>query len=604
MGMIMGMFTREMGFGDSASEAEQLDRPRSALDDLRLAVERAEDAGLEEELLDHMRARLSEVEEELRKELAITVRGAVDGSVLAVVRARPTDTVARLREGVLQEIGDSGAVFHFIFQSQVLNSDVTLAEAGISDGSVVQLMQAQPAVPQESTVLEDTEAVSASEALGAEEGEAAFVSEGVGVEEAEVISKLQEPSEYLTITVRRAVSSEVVTSVRAKRSDTVSCLHQAVLRQSWDAAVALHFVFNSQILEARSTLEQVGLSDGDVVHLVQTPLRCLTASADCSARLWQLQGGAREEALVMQPSGPVLLAALSPSRLRLLTVSSDGEGEVWCTETGKPVCSLNGTALSGEFSSDSSLVVGPCDDDAARVWCAETGACKQLLEGHEDDVKAASFSPDGALIVTASSDGTARFWATDSGECLRTLKGHDDVVKSASFSLSGLQVITASMDTTARVWAVPSGECKQVLAGHTKALSSANFSPSARQMLTASFDGTVKLWQAPSGECTLTLPADNNVVNTAAFSPDGYVVLIASGSERIRLFDAVSGECVITLTGHEDWVRAASFSPDGMLVASASYDGTARIWSMAIGECLQTLKGHTGAVFSAEITAA
>jgi len=568
MGMLLGMFT--------CKEEEEPEEPPSPLERLRQAVREAEAAGAEEDTLDIVRAKLEELERELRKDLTITVLGAIDGKVLAVVRAEPSDTVAYLRERVIQETGFTGSILHVVFQSQVLDETSTLAEACVPDGGTVQLMQ---------VALPGT-------------GEAPCVEEEALEDSVHRVE--EQDCGALEVTVRHAVSAKVLAVVQVKPSDKVACLREAVLREVRSAGVALHFLFESRVLDVQLTFDEAGLSDGASVDLVQTPLRCLTASADSTARIWPLRGG--QETTVMEPAGPVLLAALSPGQGQLLTMAAGGEGEVWCTETGARVCELEGLALTGEFSPDGRWVVGASDSEAARIWCARTGDCLRILRGHQDDVKSASWSPDGGwLIVTGSSDSTARFWTAETGECVQTLVGHTDVVKSSAFSSSGSQVITASMDCTARVWSVPSGECIQVLRGHTKALSSASFAPGGRQLLTASFDGSVRLWHAATGSCALMLPAENNVVNTASFSPDGHTVLIASGSEQLRLYDASSGECLLTLSGHEDWVRSASFSADGMLIASASYDSTARIWSTEIGECLQILRGHTGAVFTAEI---
>ena len=45
-----------------------------------------------------------------------------------------------------------------------------------------------------------------------------------------------------------------------------------------------------------------------------------------------------------------------------------------------------------------------------RIWDAKTGFLIQTLEGHTDDIFAASFSYDGTTIITASKDNTCRVW--------------------------------------------------------------------------------------------------------------------------------------------------------------------------------------------------
>ncbi|CAE7645289.1 HET-E1, partial [Symbiodinium necroappetens] len=116
MGIIIGAF----------SQAQS-----DPLENLRLAVERAEAAGVEQDTLDDVRTKLAELENEVGKELSISVRHAVSGETLTVVRARPSDTPAYLREHVLRATGDGGVALHFLFQSQVLDEKVSLRDSGL-----------------------------------------------------------------------------------------------------------------------------------------------------------------------------------------------------------------------------------------------------------------------------------------------------------------------------------------------------------------------------------------------------------------------------------------------------------------------------------------
>ncbi|CAE8702822.1 unnamed protein product, partial [Polarella glacialis] len=130
--------------------------------------------------------------------------------------------------------------------------------------------------------------------------------------------------------------------VRARGMDTPGYLREAVLRTTGEGGVALHFVFQSQVLDERITLRDAGIKDGDTVFLVQTPLLCLTASFDGTARIWYLQNGDCRRMLVAQLGGQVQSATFSPNGLKLLTVSLDGLGKLWCAETGELCCELNG----------------------------------------------------------------------------------------------------------------------------------------------------------------------------------------------------------------------------------------------------------------------
>jgi len=414
-------------------------------------------------------------------------------------------------------------------------------------------------------------------------------------------AELQEDRGF-SLAVQQAVSGAALATVQVRPAETVAQVVEKVLREIRQVGVvALQLVLGDRVLDPSLTVEEAGLdaSCAEVCGVLR-PLRCLTASLDGTARIRLLQSGVQ---LMVELGARVWSSAIAPGGSTLLMVSTNGEGSLWCAETGVHLVTLRERILNCAFSPDGAQFAGAADDFNARVWCAETGRCLQALTGHTDDIKATTFSPDGKLVATASSDESALIFQAASGRRVRTLAGHRDVVMSVAFSPDGRYVATASMDSTARLWRTTVGECVRTLSGHTKAVDAVQFSPDGQRVLTTSFDGTARVWRVCDGECVLTLAGDNSVVKSAAFSPDGTGIIVAAGSERIRLFDSTTGDCRVEMVGHEDWVRMATFSPDGMLVASASYDGTSRIWSALTGECLQVLGGHAGAVISAELIA-
>jgi len=125
----------------------------------------------------------------------------------------------------------------------------------------------------------------------------------------------QEVCKELSLTIRHAVSGDSIASVRARNSDTASYLRETLLRMAGESGLALHFVFQSQVLDERTTLRDAGVQDGDTLYLVQTPLLCLTASFDGTARIWYLQNGDCRKMLVAQLGGQVQSATFSPDGL-------------------------------------------------------------------------------------------------------------------------------------------------------------------------------------------------------------------------------------------------------------------------------------------------
>ena len=63
-----------------------------------------------------------------------------------------------------------------------------------------------------------------------------------------------------------------------------------------------------------------------------------------------------------------------------------------------------------------------------------------------------TFNPQGTRLMTASADKTARLWDPLTGECKQILEGHTDEIFSCAFNYEGNTIITGSKDNTCRLW--------------------------------------------------------------------------------------------------------------------------------------------------------
>eukprot|EP00435_Cladocopium_sp_Y103_P000410 s2596_g1.t1 len=130
---------------EPSAEDEQLP-PSPELDQLRQAVLRAEAAGGNNELIEHVRAKLEELERELARDVKVHIVNGMSGELAAVVRARPSDTAFRLKEAILSEgvvnsEEDDLCSINFLRCNQLMDESMTLSEAGIRDGDPVQLVR-------------------------------------------------------------------------------------------------------------------------------------------------------------------------------------------------------------------------------------------------------------------------------------------------------------------------------------------------------------------------------------------------------------------------------------------------------------------------------
>ncbi|KAH8079595.1 hypothetical protein JL720_9343 [Aureococcus anophagefferens] len=144
--------------------------------------------------------------------------------------------------------------------------------------------------------------------------------------------------------------------------------------------------------------------------------RGLSASRDCTAKLWDLANG-------------VCIHTLEGHTDRVTAVCAYG-GEKGCAITASK-------------------------DKTAKVWNLVTGECVLTLEEHHTQaVESVCVTPDGTRLVTGSRDRTAKVWDLETGICVATLSGHAKAVSSVCVTHDARLAVTASEDFKAKIWEV------------------------------------------------------------------------------------------------------------------------------------------------------
>ncbi|MDY0062865.1 MAG: caspase family protein [Myxococcota bacterium] len=354
--------------------------------------------------------------------------------------------------------------------------------------------------------------------------------------------------------------------------------------------------------------------------------RLVTASADGTARLWDLETALEVRAFVGHTKY-VKTVAFSPDGALVLTGSEDRTVRGWDTATGQPRFTLEGLEREVE-----AVAVAPdgqsfaCGDGpAVALYRVDASPTKiETLAGHGDRIRFLQFLPDGRL-VSGSADGTVRIWDVASGKEQHKL-AQGATPLALSVTADGSVLAVGDTDESVRLWNTRDGK---ELATFKGSLYGSAISPDGSRLAISGFADTV-IWDVrtktevgripqdrvqhpvftPDGQ-RLAVTAGNGVrffevatrrelrglvgrtagLLTVAAAPRGPKVMATGGVDKlVRLWDLETGRLLRTLAGHKDWIFQVAFSPDGSLLASAgSYDHLVKVWNVATGREVATL---------------
>ncbi|MBW4494200.1 MAG: AAA-like domain-containing protein [Oscillatoria princeps RMCB-10] len=313
--------------------------------------------------------------------------------------------------------------------------------------------------------------------------------------------------------------------------------------------------------------------------------------------LQQITHNIRERNQFKAHQREVISISFSPYQECVVTASADGTARLWDL-SGKQIAEFKGhegEVRSVSFSPSGKLLATASNDGTAKLWDLSGNQIAEC-RGHEDWVTSVCFCPSGEYIATASADGTARFWDLSGNQTVQ-FKAHPASVWSVSFSPSGEYIATASNDRTARLWDLFGNQIAE-FKGHQYWVRSVSFSPIGdidEYIVTASADGTALLWDL-SGKRVAEYKGHQGVVTSVSFSPNGEYIVTASADGTARLWD-LSGSQIAEFKGHQGIVTSVSFSSSGEYIATASNEGTVWLWHLFANQ-LPQFQGHKRGVTS------
>ncbi|KAH6607043.1 PFU-domain-containing protein [Trichoderma cornu-damae] len=286
-----------------------------------------------------------------------------------------------------------------------------------------------------------------------------------------------------------------------------------------------------------------------------SPDFALTASRDCTVRIWQRTRAAPpvfEGTLVSRGSEYVnSLTFFPPSQAHQHGLVVSG-GKDTIVEVKSP-----GSAAA---------------DNAER-----------LLIGHAHNVCTLDVSPGGTYLVSGGWDGQARVWNSSTWETELMLGGHEGGAVWSVVAIDETTVVTGCADKNIRVFDLgrpAGGEVMPTTTIYTPDVVRAlckvpKGHPSGADIVSASNDGTLRLWKL-SGQQVGELHGHESFVYSLAGLPSGE--LVSSGEDRtVRIWRG--SECVQTIThpAISVWAVAAN-AETGDIITGAS-DGIARIFT-------------------------
>lgn len=265
--------------------------------------------------------------------------------------------------------------------------------------------------------------------------------------------------------------------------------------------------------------------------LDKNALRCATASADFSARVFDAVSG--DELACLPHSHIVRTVAFAPDGRSLVTGGYEKLLRVY---------DLSSLPASASAAAAKASALAEAPPPPAPLVAATA----------PDKIRRALFNADGLLLTSYIDAPGLGVWDLRSGKCVKTLET-GCVVSDFNFAEGGE---ASSSGASPSPSSAPSSSSTLVVAGGK-----------AASIYDASTFSLVKSFGFDFG------------INSAAFEPARSRVVAGGDDMWCHLLDSKTGEELEACRGHHGPIHALRFAPGGATYASGSEDGTIRLWS-------------------------
>ncbi|KAF4973936.1 hypothetical protein FZEAL_9122 [Fusarium zealandicum] len=315
-------------------------------------------------------------------------------------------------------------------------------------------------------------------------------------------------------------------------------------------------------------------------------------------------------------------AASFPSPDTVLTASRDCSVRIWRSNQASPP-TFDPSLLSRGSEYVNSVAFFPPSDDYPDGFVVSGGKdtiievkspktassdnAERLLVGHAHNVCTLDVAPNGTYLVSGGWDGQARVWSSQKWETELMLGGHESMAVWSVVALDDHTVVTGCADKSIRVFDLrqsAAGEVSPKSTIHTPDVVRAlcrvpQGHPSGADIASASNDGTLRLWKL-NGQQVAELHGHESFVYSLTSLPSGE--LVSAGEDRtVRIWRG--NECVQTITHPAISVWTVAANPETGDIVTGASDSIARVFTRSPERAAdeQTLKEFEESVKSSSI---
>lgn len=317
----------------------------------------------------------------------------------------------------------------------------------------------------------------------------------------------------------------------------------------------------------------------------------LTGSHDRIAILWD-RNGVQQQVFVGH-EGPVFSVSFLPTALpdenghipehlmRFLTASADGTAKLWDMD-GKILQNfpVGGIVWTAAFTPDGQQVLTAGEDKKARLWDLEAKVIQVFGEeeedGHTERILSVAMSLDGVYVLTGGADNRAILWEKN-GKKFFEIDEHTEQVNEVCFSPDGRHLLTVGQDGKAVLGLLEDYQ-PQVFVDEGQPFKDAAFSPDGKEILIACRNGQI-IHQDLQGMMVHSYADHGFGISPVVFAHDSPFLFIGSKNNTGLLVN-LEDETERTMAGHGSLILTAVFSLDDRFLLTGSMDGEARLWDL------------------------